>query len=93
MALIISLPMLKLGKLPTTLLGLFFLYLLSYMAARVTIFHAVENYTGIEGKSKPRQDYITKRDHPTGEGWEYRIFFPAIQAEERIINFFHNLQI
>lgn len=85
--------MLKLGKFPKTLLGLVVLYLLSYMAARVAIFHSVESYAGIEGKGKPRQDYINKRDHPAGEGWEYRIFLPAIQAEERIVNFFHHLQI
>jgi hypothetical protein len=51
----------------------------------------VERYAGAEGKGDPRQDYITKKDHSAGEGWEYQLFLPAIKAEEGIINYFHNL--
>lgn len=67
------------------------LYLLSYAIARVTVFHTVEHYTGAEGKGKPRQDYIAKKDRPAGEGWEYQFYLPAIKVEEGIVNLFHNM--
>jgi len=77
-------------KLLPILSSLFGLYLLGYAFARVSIFHAVERYTGAEGKGAPRQDYIAKKDLPAGEGWEYQLFFPAIKAEEVIVNYFRN---
>ncbi|QQE67069.1 hypothetical protein GFS31_37760 [Leptolyngbya sp. BL0902] len=70
--------------------GLLGAYLLSYAYARVFVFHAVEQYTGAEGKSGPRKDYITKRDRPAGEGWEYQVFLPTIKVEEGITNYLHN---
>jgi hypothetical protein len=79
------------SKLLPILLGILCVYLLGYAYARVFIFHAVERYAGAEGKGAPRQDYITKKDRPTGEGWEYQLFLPAIKAEEGIVNYFHNL--
>ena len=78
-------------KLLPVLLGIVWIYLLGYAFAWVTIFHTVERYSGDEGKSYPRQDYIAKRDRPAGEGWQYQLFLPAIKAEEGIINYFHNL--
>lgn len=76
-------------------LGVLFLYLVSYSIARVTVFHRVERYAGeallgVEAKANPRQDYITERDTPPGEGWKYRFFIPMIKAEEEIIKFFFN---
>jgi hypothetical protein len=79
------------SKLLPILLGGLCVYLLGYVYSRVFIFHAVERYAGAEGKGDPRQDYITKKDHSAGEGWEYQLFLPAIKAEEGIINYFHNL--
>lgn len=70
-----------------SLLGL---YLLGYAYARLFIFHSVERYLGAEGKDYPRQDYITKREQPAGEGWEYQLFLPVIKLEESIVNYFHN---
>jgi hypothetical protein len=80
----------KVSKLLPTLLGIFCFYLFGYAYARVFIFHSVESYAGAEGKGKPRQDYITKKELSPGEGWEYQLFLPAIKAEESIINYFHN---
>lgn len=65
-------------------------YLLSYAYARVFVFHAVEQYTGTEGKGGTRKDYIAKRDRPAGEGWEYQVFLPTIKVEEGITNYLHN---
>lgn len=65
-------------------------YLLGYGVARVFVFHAVEHYAGAEGKGGPRQDFIAKRDHPPGAGWEYGLFLPAIKLEEAIANGFRN---
>ncbi|BAY64695.1 hypothetical protein NIES22_47950 [Calothrix brevissima NIES-22] len=81
----------KVSKLLPTLLGVLCLYSLGYAYARMSIFHAVENYTGAEGKAGARQDYIAKKDRTPGEGWEYQLFLPAIKVEESIINYFHNL--
>lgn len=78
------------SKLRLLLAGGLCLYLLSYAAARLIIFQTVEHYAGSEGKSKPRQDYITKVDRPPGDGWEYLIFLPVIKMEEGIVNFYHN---
>lgn len=88
--------MLKANKLGFSLLGVLFLYLLSYAVARVTVFHTVERYAGeetlgVEAKGNPRQDYIAKRDLPAGEGWEYQVFVPLIKAEEGVANFLKNL--
>uniref|UniRef100_B8HW65 Uncharacterized protein n=1 Tax=Cyanothece sp. (strain PCC 7425 / ATCC 29141) TaxID=395961 RepID=B8HW65_CYAP4 len=83
--------MLKISKLYLIVLSVASLYLLSYAIARVTVFHTVENYTGVEGKGKPRQDYIAKKDRPAGEGWEYQFYLPVIKLEEGIVNFFHNI--
>jgi hypothetical protein len=57
----------------------------------MTVLQTVEHYAGAEGKGKPRQDYIAKKNLPRGEGWEYQLFQPCIKAEERIVNSFHNL--
>jgi hypothetical protein len=81
----------KISKLLPTLFGVLSLYLLGYAYARAFVFQTVEHYAGAEGKSKPRQDYIAKKDRPVGEGWEYQLFVPAIKVEEGIINYFHNL--
>ncbi len=81
----------KNNKLLPILFGILFAYLLGYAYARLFIFQAVERYAGAEGKSYPRQDYITKKDSLAGEGWEYQLFFPVIKAEEALINYFHNL--
>jgi hypothetical protein len=80
----------KVGKLLPTLFSIFCFYLLGYTYARAFIFHAVESYAGAEGKGKPRQDYITKKELSPEEGWEYQFFLPAIKVEESIINYFHN---
>jgi hypothetical protein len=80
----------KVSKLLPILFGIFCLYLFGYAYARAFIFHSVESYAGAEGKGKPRQDYITKKERPPGEGWEYQFFLPAIKVEESIINYFHN---
>jgi hypothetical protein len=79
------------SKLLSIILGVLCVYLLGYAYARVFIFHSVERYAGAESKGDPRQDYITKKERPAGEGWEYQVFLPAIKAEEGIINYFHNL--
>ncbi|MFH7244017.1 MAG: hypothetical protein ACHWZW_14340 [Spirulina sp.] len=71
-------------------LGLLGAYLLGYVYARVFVFHAVERYSGADGKGGPRQDYITKRERPAGEGWEYQLFLPTIKAEEEITNYLYN---
>jgi hypothetical protein len=68
-------------------------YLLVYVYTRIFIFHRVEGYTGAEGKGYPRQDYITRKDRPAGEGWEYQLFLPALKIEEGIVNYFHNLSV
>ncbi|WP_255099956.1 hypothetical protein [Synechococcus sp. L2F] len=60
------------------------LYLLGYAYARAVVFHAVERYSGAEGKGPPRQDVIAKKDQPAGEGWEYALFLPAIKLEESL---------
>ncbi|WP_254945171.1 hypothetical protein [Cyanobium sp. AMD-g] len=65
-------------------------YVLGYGVARVSIFHAVECYGGPEGKGAPRQDSITRRDRPAGEGWAYQLFLPAIRLEEAFLGFTHN---
>ncbi|MEA5420200.1 hypothetical protein VB712_13295 [Spirulina sp. CCNP1310] len=80
----------KSSKFILILLSLLGLYFLGYVYARLFVFHAVERYLGAEGKAYPRQDYITKRDQPAGEGWEYQLFLPAIKLEESIVNYFHN---
>ena len=72
------------------LAGLLGAYVLGYGVARVSIFQAVERYGGAEGKGAPRQDFITRRDRPPGDGWEYRLFLPAIRVEEAILGFLHN---
>jgi len=72
------------------LAGLLGAYALGYGVARRSLFHAVERYDGADGKGAPRQDFITRRDRPAGDGWEYRLFLPAIRAEEAIVGFFHN---
>lgn len=71
-------------------LGLLGAYVLAYGVARVFIFLSVERYRGLQGKGHPRQDFITKRDRPPGDGWEYRLFLPAIKVEEAIDGFFRN---
>lgn len=81
----------KVSKLLPTLLGILCLYSVGYACARIAVFHAVENYTGAEGKGGARQDYIAKKDRSAGEGWEYQLFLPAIKVEESIVNYFHNL--
>jgi hypothetical protein len=63
---------------------------LGYGVARVSIFHAVERYGGPEGKGAPRQDFITRRDRPCGDGWEYWLFLPAIRVEEAILGSIRN---
>ncbi len=72
------------------LAGLLGAYVLGYGIARLSIFHAVERYGGAEGKGAPRQDVITRRDRPPGDGWEYGLFLPAIRVEEAIVEFLHN---
>lgn len=57
---------------------------LGYGVARVLVFHSVERDGGPDGKGPPRHDFITKRDQPAGEGWEYRVFLPAIKVEDAI---------
>lgn len=84
--------MLKVNKLSLLILGLLSVYFLGYFVARLTVFHTVEYYAGVEGKGPPRQDYIAKRGEAAGEGWEYQLFMPAIKVEEGIVNFFHNLR-
>lgn len=81
----------KFNKLYPVLISAICLYLLGYAVARTTVFQAVERYSGPEGKSRPRRDYIAKVDRPAGEGWEYRLFKPVIIVEETTINFFYNL--
>lgn len=83
--------MLKVNKLLPALFGVLSLYFLGYVYARVFVFHTVEHYAGAEGKGRPRQDYLAKKDRPAGEGWEYQVFLPVIKAEEEIVNYFHNL--
>lgn len=65
------------------------LYLLGYGWARTVGLHAVEHYTGLDGKGGARRDYIAKRDQPPGAGWEVRLFLPAIMVEEALL---HSLQ-
>lgn len=72
------------------LAGLLGAYVLGYGIARLTLFHAVERYGGAEGKGAPRQDFITRRDRPPGDGWEYGLFLPAIRLEEAILGVLHN---
>lgn len=72
------------SKLPAVLVGTLTLYLLGYAYARAVVFHAVERYSGAEGKGPPRQDVIAKKDRPAGEGWEYALFLPAIKLEESL---------
>ncbi|MBW4532127.1 MAG: hypothetical protein KME02_15695 [Aphanothece saxicola GSE-SYN-MK-01-06B] len=72
------------------LAGLLGAYVLGYGVARVSIFHAVERYGGAEGKGAPRQDFITRRDRPPGDGWEYWLFLPAISVEEAIVGAIDN---
>jgi SAM-dependent methyltransferase len=67
------------------LAGLLGVYVLGYGVARVSIFHAVERYGGPEGKGGPRRDFITRRDRPPGDGWEYGLFLPAIRMEEAVL--------
>ena len=81
----------KFNKLYPALISVICLYLLGYAVARTTTFQAVERYSGPEGKSRPRRDYIAKKDRPAGEGWEYQLFKPVIKVEEVTINFFYNL--
>ena len=69
-----SIAMSKINKLSPALIRVICLYLLGYAVARTTVFQAVERYSGPEGKSQPRRDYVAKKDRPAGEGWEYRLF-------------------
>ena len=78
----------KAGKAYILLLGFLSLYTIGYAIARVSIFHAVENYP--IGKGGPRQDYITKKNHQPGQGWEYQLFLPALKIEERITYYINN---
>ncbi|MDX2215896.1 MAG: hypothetical protein SFY66_21710 [Oculatellaceae cyanobacterium bins.114] len=87
---IYSMIMQEVKKLFPPLLSVLCLYFLSYACARVAVFQTVEHYSGADGKSGLRQDYIAKRDRPAGEGWEYHMFLPIIKAEEGIINYFHH---
>lgn len=74
----------KLQLLLATLCGL---YLLGYGVVRLTSLGTVESYG--PGKVGPRQDFIAKRNHAPGEGWEYAFFWPAIKLEETAVNFWH----
>ncbi len=67
------------------LAGLVGAYVLGYGMARVSIFHVVDRYGGAEGKGAPRQDFITRRDRPPGDGW-----VPAIRVEEAIVGAIHH---
>ncbi len=58
------------------------LYGMAYYVARSEVLHAVEHYAG--GKGSLRQDYIVKKNHAPGDGWEYKVFFPAIKVEEGV---------
>lgn len=80
----------KISNVLPILIGVFCVYLVGYAYARASVFQAVERYAGPDGKSGPRQDYIAKKDHPAGHGWEYQIFLPAIKLEEALINYFHS---
>ena len=71
------------------LISLLSLYVFGYAVARLSVFHAVETYAG--GKGGPQRNYITKKDHPAGEGWEYQFFLPMIKLEEGISYLFNNL--
>ena len=71
------------------LIGVLEAYIVSYCVARLTVFHAVENYA--EWKGGPRQDYIAKRDQEPGQGWEYQLFSPMIKLEEAVTNYVHNV--
>jgi hypothetical protein len=74
---------------PVKILGLLLgTYIISYGIARMTIFQTRENYPN--GKAGLRQDFIVKKNHSPGQGWEYQIFLPAIKLEETIINYRHN---
>ena len=70
------------------LVGLVSLYIVGYGIARWSVFHAVEHYP--DGKGGLRQDYITKKDHQPGQGWQYQLFLPAIKIEESIDRYIHN---
>lgn len=70
------------AKICATVSGIVALYLIGYGFARGSVFHGVEDY-GV-GKAGPRRVYITKRDQPPGEGWEYNFFLPAIKLEEAL---------
>lgn len=66
------------------------IYVIGYAIARSEVFHTVENYP--EGKDGSRQDYIAKKDQRPGEGWEYKLFLPAIKVEETVVNYIYSLQ-
>ncbi len=72
------------------LTGILGLYCLGYCVARLSIFTGVEYYP--EGKGAPRQSYVTKRNLEPGQGWEYKLFWPAIKLEESLSNGIHNLR-
>mgnify|MGYP001795555263 CR=1 FL=1 len=78
----------KASKACILLVGFLGLYTVGYAIARINIFHAVENYPF--GKGGSRQDYITKKNHQPGQGWEYQLFLPAIKIEETITYYTHN---
>ncbi len=72
----------KTNQIFLTIIGVFGAYIVGYGIARINVFHAVEHYP--EGKGGPRRDYIAKKDQLPGQGWEYKIFLPAIKLEEAL---------
>ncbi|KPQ35120.1 MAG: hypothetical protein HLUCCA11_11920 [Phormidesmis priestleyi Ana] len=73
------------GQLNRIILALLGTYFFAYAVARIEVFHGVETYPN--NKMEGRHLYVAKKDQAPGEGWEYKVFFPAIKLEELLRNF------
>ncbi|MEL6161370.1 MAG: hypothetical protein AAFQ40_14805 [Cyanobacteria bacterium J06623_5] len=73
-------------KTSRVLLSLFVAYTAAYGFVRNRTLRAVGSY-----ESGQQRLYITKDKHTPGEGWEYKIFWPAIKLEETVRNLKHDL--
>ncbi|MEL6468782.1 MAG: hypothetical protein AAFQ74_03570 [Cyanobacteria bacterium J06623_4] len=72
-------------KTSRVILSLFVAYAAAYGFARNKTLRAVGSI-----ESGQQRLYIIKDDHTPGEGWEYKLFWPAIKLEETVRNLKHD---
>lgn len=56
----------------------------SYVFLSVLALYGIAYFVARSKVLRLRQDYIAKKSHAPGEGWEYKVFFPAIKVEEGV---------